>query len=189
VCTGASPTRSPFGGPVDDAASQGAVVEDAASEDAAEALAVADGMLARLLGRRELTVAEARDALRSRGVAEVPLEETVEAFIRRGYLDDARVAEQVVHISTTRKAQGRQAIAMALTRRGVARDVADEALAALGDDEAERALAFARTRVRSAAGRDRDAALRRLVGQLQRRGYSSAIAMTAARAAVDDAEL
>jgi regulatory protein len=64
--------------------------------------------------------------------------------------------------------------------------VADAALAELPDDDADRALDFARTKARSMSSLDRDTALRRLVGQLSRRGYGGSVAMTAARQALDE---
>ena len=48
-----------------------------------------------------------------------------------------------------RKGQGRRAIAQTLAQRGIPRDVVDAALATLPDDDAERALEFARTKARS----------------------------------------
>jgi regulatory protein len=116
--------------------------------------------------------------------------ETVDAvirgFVRHGYLDDAALAEQLVHSGLDRKGQGRQVIAQTLAKRGISREVADAALAELPDDDADRALDFARTKARSMASLDRDTALRRLVGQLSRRGYGGSVAMTAARQALDE---
>ena len=84
------------------------------------------------------------------------------------------------------KGQGRQVIAQSLAKRGVPRDVADAALATLPDDDYERAIEFARGKARSLQSLDRDTALRRLTGQLARRGYGGSIAMTAARTALDE---
>ena len=110
----------------------------------------------------------------------------LDAFLERGYLDDARLAEQIVHAGVDRKGQGRQVIAQSLAKRGVPRDVADSALAALPDDDYERAIEYARGKARSLQSLDRDTALRRLMGQLARRGYGGSIAMTAARTALDE---
>jgi regulatory protein len=41
-------------------------------------------------------------------------------------------------------------------------------------------------KARSMSSLDRDTALRRLVGQLSRRGYGGSVAMTAARQALDE---
>ena len=59
-------------------------------------------------------------------------------------------------------------------------------LAELPDDEFERALDFARQKARSMRDLDREVALRRLSGQLARRGYGGK-ALAAARQALDEA--
>ena len=61
----------------------------------------------------------------------------------------------------------------------------DEALGALPDDEFARALEFARTKVRAMRGLERDVALRRLAGQLARRGYGG-LSLEVARRALDE---
>ena len=66
------------------------------------------------------------------------------------------------------------------------REDADAALAELPDDDTERALEYARTKAGSLRHLERDVALRRLAGQLARRGYGGSIALTAARAALDE---
>ena len=76
--------------------------------------------------------------------------------------------------------------------RGVVRSrrrsrVVDAALDELPDDEAERALDFARQKARSMGSLDRDAAVRRLHGQLARRGFGGSMAMTAVKQALDEA--
>ena len=65
------------------------------------------------------------------------------------------------------------------------RDVVDAALEALPDDDADRALEYARQKARTMRDLDRDVALRRLSGQLARRGYG-AQALDAARRALDE---
>jgi len=135
---------------------------------------------------RQLSVSEAKTYLGQYDLDADAVGAILDAFLERGYLDDARLAEQVVHAGVDRKGQGRQVIAQSLAKRGVPRDVADAALAELPDDDAERALEFARSKAGSLRGLDRDTALRRLTGQLARRGYGGSIAMTAARAALDE---
>lgn len=155
-------------------------------DDAALAQAASDALL-RKLRSRSLSEREARTFLAQRDLSRDAVEEIVADFLRLSYLDDAALAEQLVHVGVSRKGEGRVAIAQAMARRGVPRDVADAALEAVGDDDAERALEFARRKAASIGGRDDDAALRRLVGQLARRGYPSTVAMTAARQALAEA--
>ena len=64
--------------------------------------------------------------------------------------------------------------------------MADAALAELPDDDAERALEFARSKAGSLRSLERDVALRRLAGQLARRGYGGSVALNAARTALDE---
>ncbi|WP_421075983.1 MULTISPECIES: regulatory protein RecX [unclassified Microbacterium] len=151
---------------------------------------VADAAEARLLKAlrsRSLSVSEARMRLRKDEVDAGLVDEIIDRLERLGALDDAALAEQLVHAGTTRKNQGRRAIAQALSSRGIPRDVIDAALDDLPDDDEERALEFARGKARSLVRYDDDTALRRLVGQLARRGFGGSLAMTAARRALDEA--
>lgn len=143
--------------------------------------------LLRKLRTRSLSLREARAVLAGHELDADVLEELMERFVSLGYLDDTALAEQLIHTSTSRKAQGRQAVAQTLSRRGIPREVLEEALAALPDDESERALDFARGKARALSGLDPDVALRRLAGQLARRGYGS-ISLTVARQALDETD-
>ena len=167
----------------DDAADAGDVVEDEPDgpsvEDAEEALT-------RRLRRSALSEREARTFLTQRGIDASVAEATVERFISRGWIDDAVLAEQLLYAGTSRKGQGRRAIAQTLSGRGIARDVADAALASLPDDDDDRALEYARSKAHGLRSYDLDTAMRRLMGQLARRGYSGSVAASAARTALTE---
>jgi regulatory protein len=150
------------------------------ANDAAEAL------LLRRLRTRQLSVSEARAVVVGAGMTDGAAADLISRFERLAYLDDVALAEQLVHAAVERKGQGRQAISPLLSKRGVPREVIDAVLSNLPDDDLERALEFARTKARSLAARDRETALRRLLGQLARRGYPSAVSMAAARQALDE---
>lgn len=152
--------------------------------DAASRIEAAEKVLLRRLHGRSLSVSEARALLRSSGLDPDECDTIVVAFLERGYLDDSALAEQLVHVGVDRRGSGRRVIAQTLAKRGIPREVADAALTALPDDDAERALEFARTKARSLAKLDHDTALRRLSGQLARRGYGGSVALTAARRAL-----
>jgi regulatory protein len=161
--------------------------DDAVLEvETAEAVDLAEKALLKKLRTRSLSVSESRALLRERQLDADSADGIIRGLEEYGYLDDAALAEQLVHAAVDRKGQGRQVIAQTLAKRGIARDVADAAIAALPDDDAERALEFARSKARSLASLDRDTALRRLSGQLARRGYPGFVALTAARAALDE---
>lgn len=197
AAAGAVPSRSRRGG--DDAgAAPGApewhptwVAEEPAppvideDSDAADALARAEKVLLKKLRTRSLSIREARSALREHDLADDVTAALLDRFVAHGYLDDEALAEQLIHTAVSRKGQGRQAIAQTLSQRGIGRDVIDIALASLPDDEAERALEYARGKAAAMDSLERDVALRRLAGQLARRGYG-ATALSAARQALDE---
>ncbi|QKJ19801.1 regulatory protein RecX [Microbacterium hominis] len=147
---------------------------------------IAETTLLRRLRTRQLSVKEARAVVSERDLDAASVDHVIARFVDLRYLDDTALAEQLVHVGLDRKGQGRKAIAQTLAQRGIPREVADEAIASLPDDDAERALEFARTKVRQLDRVDDDTALRRLVGQLARRGYPGPVAMDAARAALKE---
>ena len=146
---------------------------------------LAEKALLKKLRTRSLSVSEARGILREHHLDDASTEAVLATMSEYGYLDDGALAEQLVHVGIDRKGQGRQLIAQTLAKRGIPRDIADAALAELPDDDLERALEFARAKARSLRSLDREVALRRLSGQLARRGYGGSLAMTAARIALD----
>jgi len=160
--------------PEDDAAAAGSSAEDA--EEA----------LTRRLRRSALSERESRTFLAQRGFDAGVVDATIDRFTIRGWIDDAVLAEQLLYAGTSRKGQGRRAIAQTLTARGIARDVADAALATLPDDDDDRALEYARSKAHGLRSYDLDTAMRRLIGQLARRGYSGSVASSAARTALTE---
>lgn len=147
---------------------------------------IAERNLLKRLRTRQLSVAEARAVVAERDLDAARIDEILGAFERLGYLDDAALAEQLIHAGITRKGHGRQVLAQTLSKRGIPRTVTDAALSALPDDDAERALDFARTKANSMRDLDHDVALRRLTGQLARRGYAGSVALTAAKQALTE---
>lgn len=146
----------------------------------------AEEALVRKLRSRSLSVSEARTVLRGHALTATEVDEVIDDFCHRGYLDDQILASLLVTSGAERKGQGRAALSRALAQRGIPRDVIAAALAELPDDDADRALEYARTKARSLGRLDFETALRRLVGQLSRRGYNGAVAMTAARTALTE---
>lgn len=146
-------------------------------------MADASEFLVRRLRARQLTSSEARTALLEHGLSAEDRDLIVDEFEQRGYLDDALLAALLVTSGVQRRGQGRVAIARTLNQRGIPREIADEALSVLEDDDAERALEYARSKAGGMRRYDEDTAVRRLVGQLSRRGYAGSVALTAARTA------
>lgn len=160
--------------------------------DPARVREAAEEILVRKLRSRSLSISEARMVLKGyeqdgARLDSGAIDDVLDDFCRRGYLDDALLAGQLVTSGVERKGQGRVALSRALAQRGIPRDVVDAALDELPDDDAERALEYARTKARGLSRLDGDTALRRLVGQLSRRGYNGSVAMTAAKRALAEA--
>jgi regulatory protein len=151
---------------------------------AIDAAAAEQTLLKRLRGR-SLSVREAHDVLRAEGLDQMQIDEIIDACVDRGYLDDAALAEQLVH-KGLQKRQGRGAVRQALVQRGLDREVIDVTIDQLPDDEEERALEFALGKARTLRSLPPEVGLRRLVGQLQRRGFNGATSMRVARQALGE---
>ncbi|WP_223586568.1 regulatory protein RecX [Microbacterium sp. OVT16B] len=154
--------------------------------DPAEIRESAEELLVRKLRARSLSISEAQMVLKGVEVQghrldAAQIDDVIDDFCRRGYLDDAVLAAQLVTSGVERKKQGRVAVSRALAQRGLSRDVIDAALDELPDDDIERALEFARTKMRSLARLDPETAKRRLTGQLARRGYPGGVVSNVVR--------
>ncbi|MGW4116504.1 regulatory protein RecX [Actinosynnema sp. NPDC004786] len=135
-----------------------------------------------LLTARARTRVELKDALLRKGIGEQTAELVLAKFDRAGLIDDAAFAEVWVRSRHTYQGLGRRALAQELRRKGVAEEVAAEAVAAV-DDEAEelRARDLVRKKLRTMAGLDDTTRIRRLVAALARKGYSEGLAYRVVR--------
>jgi regulatory protein len=124
------------------------------------------------LGRRDYTACELTDKLSKRGY-DVEAIATVTASLRAsGSLDDRRVADAHVRSASRIKRRGKLRIERELLARGVARNVVQQALAAIGQDDDIAAIKQILLRKRVPARLDQ-AARRRLFQHLMRRGFSA----------------
>ncbi len=135
--------------------------------------------VARSLASRAQSVAEIETKLAARGIEADAAASVVEDAIRLGFLDDEELAGQLAR-GLRARGYGRRRAAMRLRRRGVADSVAQAALdgAFGGSDEADLAAQALGSRAI-----DDDRARRRAVAFLMRRGFSTAAAWRAVRAA------
>lgn len=144
-----------------------------------------DRLVVSRLRRSALSIAEVRSVLVEHGLDEVEVEEWIERYERLGYLDDARLAEQVVHSHGARRGKGSGAIMQELGRRGVDPSAARAAVDELDPEvERENAHAVAERRARQLTGLDRKTAERRLSAFLQRRGYPGDVVREAVSSAL-----
>ncbi|MFE3443975.1 recombination regulator RecX [Nocardia sp. NPDC059180] len=143
----------------------------------------------RLLAVRARSRAELTQRLAAKGYTAEVSEYALDRLAEVGLIDDAAFAQQWVQSRHTYSGKGRQALAQELRRKGVSKDDAESALAAVTtDDEHDRATELVRRKLRTMpANLDRDKAIRRLVGMLARRGYNPPTAYAVVKAELDAA--
>jgi regulatory protein len=129
-----------------------------------------------------------------KGIEEGVADQVLGRLDEVGLVDDAAFAELWVRSRHTYHGLGRRALTTELRRKGVADDVAAEAVATVdADAEEERARQLVRKRLRSLSGADEAARVRKLVGMLARRGYSEGLSFRVVRdelkAAGEESEL
>jgi regulatory protein len=133
------------------------------------------------LNRRERTVFELRSYLEGKLVEPDAIDAAVAELERDRLLDDAGYARRFAEDKRTIDRWGAERIERELTRRGVAADLVEAAVAVQGrDGELDAALALLADKVREppADDRARDRAWRMLV----RKGYAPELAYDAVRA-------
>jgi regulatory protein len=101
-----------------------------------------------------------------------------------GLLDDGAFAASFAEEALTKGLRGRRGIAAALAAKGIDRAQIDRALEDVQGSDEERALELARSRAVRLGWLEPEAAYRRLVGLLGRKGYEAATARSAARRAL-----
>jgi regulatory protein len=149
-----------------------------------------------LLTTRARTRAELAAELARREFDDDVATGVLDRLVEVGLLDDAAFAEQWVDSRHRHRGLGRRALSQELRRKGVDTETAGEAVAGL-DAEAEREKAgeLVRRRLPSMDRVEPQAAARRLVGMLARKGYGAGMAyevvrteMAARGAELDEAE-
>lgn len=146
----------------------------------AEQEARAKEICLRLLTDRARTVKELGDALRRKEIPDEIADRVLARFDEVGLIDDKAFADQWVRSRHRYRGLGKRAIALELHRKGVDREIADEALTEIDDEsERERARDLVAKRLRSlpiGTREERQATARKLVGMLARKGYGAGVA-------------
>lgn len=147
--------------------------------------AVARAIVLRKLTTAARTRAQLEDDLRGRTVPGEVAKRVLDRFAEVGLVDDRAFAAGWVRPRHATRGLSRRALAQELRRRGVADDLAAEAIATIGEgDERAAASALVAKRIPSLRGQDRSVKTRRLLAMLARRGYSSSLAIAVVGAAL-----
>jgi regulatory protein len=130
-----------------------------------------------MLEARARAVTELRRLLIKKGEPPDDVDAAIERLRAAGVLDDANFARQLTRSKAVGGGHSRRRIQQELAKRGVARDVSDEAIVEVfeeeGVDEAAAIERVARKKLRTLTGLDTATQKRRLYGFLARRGYNS----------------
>jgi regulatory protein len=129
---------------------------------------------------------ELRRRLRQAGYEPEEIEPALDDLEQVGLVEDGRFAQEVVRDQVGRRLAGDRAIRSALREKGVSSEIVERALAEAGNED-ERAFELASRKLTRLRGLAPDAAYRRLLGQLLRRGYSPVGAREAVRRALREA--
>ncbi len=175
-------TRGPAG------ADGGADDPGPAELDPDHAYRVAREIALRKLETRDRTRAELADALRERATPEPVIDAVLTRLTEVGLVDDVRFARSWVESRQRTRSLAGRALTAELRRRGVDDDTVASAVDTIDPaGEEQRALQLARERVARSPGLSAQVLTRRIVGQLARRGYDSAVCFRAVRAALGEA--
>lgn len=145
----------------------------------------AEKVLMHRLHGRSLSTKEAIEVLRGTDLSRDETEEVIARFTELHYIDEYKLAEQVLHSHGERKGLGRNGVGAELRRRGVNQEIIDATLEELPDDETERAIELATKRIGQMDRLDDQTIKRRLQAFLQRKGYNGDICRQAISAALD----
>ncbi|HLF71344.1 MAG TPA: regulatory protein RecX [Dehalococcoidia bacterium] len=133
----------------------------------------------RLLSLVPRSEKELRDRLRRRAYRPAAIDAAIGRMRELGYLNDTAFARGFVEARQSSTPRSKRALAFELTRKGVDRETASEAVAELSDADA--AYEAAQRRLRALRGLDRQSFTRRLGSFLASRGFGYGVA----RAAID----
>jgi regulatory protein len=144
-----------------------------------------------MLEARARGVTELRRLLIKKGEPADAVDAAIERLRASGVLDDANFARQLTRSKALGGGHSRRRIQQELAKRGVARDVSDEAIAEVFDeegvDEAAAIERVARKKLRTLGTVDAPTRKRRLYAFLARRGYDvDAIARVVRMLSTDD---
>lgn len=139
-------------------------------------------ILLRRLSVAPRTRAELEKDLAKRGADPEIAARVLDRFVDVGLIDDSEFARLWVESRHRGKALARSVLRQELRTKGVDKDVIDEALEQVDeDDELARARTFAEKRARLRAGEDPAKAVNRWAGQLARKGYPASVCFQVAR--------
>lgn len=137
-----------------------------------------------LLAVRQRSRHELLQRLVGAGFDRLDVEDELARLEAVGLVDDERFAEEFVEHAVGRRFEGRRSVTSSLVAKGIDRGTIERTLEGVGTDDETRAVELAKLRAGRLRSVPPDAAYRRLVSFLARRGYDGGVARRAARLAL-----
>jgi regulatory protein len=160
----------------------------APEDDPGDPESVARSICLRALTGAPRTRQQLADLLERKGVPEHAATAVLDRFGEVGLIDDAAFARMWVSSRQAGRGLARRALQAELRAKGVAPEVAAEAVEMVdADDERAAARQLVERRLRSVQRLDRPTATRRLMGMLARKGYGGGLAAAVVREVLDSA--
>ena len=152
-----------------------------------EAADAAKQVLLRRLSHAPRTRKELAKDLKDKDISDEVANVALDRFEEVGLINDQALASNYVSSQHERKGLGKNALRQQLRAKGVSDDVALEAISQISDDqEFQAAFALACKKFRSLQRDDAKTQLRKIVGVLARKGYSSNLAFRVAKEVITD---
>lgn len=152
-----------------------------------EAADAAKQVLLRRLSHAPRTRKELAKDLKDKDISDDVANVALDRFEEVGLINDQALASNYVSSQHERKGLGKNALRQQLRAKGVSDDVAQEAISQISDDqEFQAAFALACKKIRSLQKDDAKTQLRKIVGVLARKGYSSNLAFRVAKEVITD---
>jgi len=152
-----------------------------------EAADAAKQVLLRRLSNAPRTRKELAKDLKDKDISDDVANLALDRFEEVGLINDQALASNYVSSQHERKGLGKNALRQQLRAKGVSDDVALEAVSQISDDqEFQAAFALACKKIRSLQRDDAKTQLRKIVGVLARKGYSSNLAFRVAKEVITD---
>jgi regulatory protein len=152
-----------------------------------EAADAAKQVLLRRLSHAPRTRKELAKDLKDKDISDEVANVALDRFEEVGLINDQALASNYVSSQHERKGLGKNALRQQLRAKGVSDDVALEAISQISDDqELQAAFALACKKIRSLQRDDAKTQLRKIVGVLARKGYSSNLAFRVAKEVITD---
>ena len=152
-----------------------------------EAADAAKQVLLRRLSHAPRTRKELAKDLKDKDISDEVANIALDRFEEVGLINDQALASNYVSSQHERKGIGKNALRQQLRAKGVSDDVALEAISQISDDqEFQAAFALACKKIRSLQRDDAKTQLRKIVGVLARKGYSSNLAFRVAKEVITD---